>query len=68
MFKLLKSEIDDMTFSENPSIASTKKGIYIKCKDGYICILALQMEGKKAMNYNEFLAGNNLNDWSIQTP
>ena len=68
MFKLLKSEIDDITFSEKPSITSSKKGIYIKCKDGYICISALQMEGKKAMNHNEFLAGNNLTDWSIQTP
>ena len=68
MFKFLKSEIDDASFSENPIMTSNKKGIYIKCKDGYICISALQMEGKKAMNHNEFLAGNNLNDWSIQTP
>ena len=43
-------------------------GILIACKDNYIQLTKVQLEGKKAMNYKEFLAGNNLSDWRIQNP
>ncbi len=40
-------------------------GILFPCKNGFICITELQLEGKRRMTHKEFLAGNQLNDWKL---
>jgi methionyl-tRNA formyltransferase len=39
---------------------ATKKELLVKCAQGYISILELQLEGKKRMNVEDFLRGNKL--------
>ena len=40
--------------------SDSKKGLYIKTKDGIISVIELQGENAKKMNINDFLRGNNL--------
>ena len=64
-FKLFSSKIT----SEVPDSSVLKKGsdgILFPCKDYYISVSALQPEGKRRMNYKEFLAGNDLAAFNIQ--
>jgi methionyl-tRNA formyltransferase len=63
-FKLFSSSLT----KEIPNSKSLKKGsagILFPCEDYYISISELQPEGKRRMNYKEFLAGNDLNDYKI---
>jgi methionyl-tRNA formyltransferase len=63
-FKLFSSSLT----KEIPDSKSLKKGsagILFPCEDYYINISELQPEGKRRMNYKEFLAGNDLNDYSL---
>ena len=68
MFKLLESNITEIPVNKKEILTSNNHGILIACKDMYIQLTKVQLEGKKAMNYKEFLAGNNLSDWRIQNP
>jgi len=47
------------------TLQSTKEGILFPCKDGYYCVQVLQLEGKRAMDYKAFLAGNDANQYMI---
>ena len=40
-------------------------GILFPCKNGFICITEIQVEGKRRMTYKEFLAGNEIKDWEL---
>ena len=63
-FKLFSSNLT----KEVPDSKVLKKGnegILFPCDDYYINISELQPEGKRRMNYKEFLAGNNLSDYQI---
>lgn len=63
-FKLFTSKITN----EVPDSRELKKGlegILFPCNDYYISISELQPEGKRRMNYKEFLAGNDLSDYKI---
>ncbi len=44
------------------TVATTKKEIFVKCSDGCLEILSLQLSGKKRMTANEFLRGFNLDE------
>ncbi len=68
MFKLLKAEIPTVQSNLEEPIKASESGILFACNDNYICISKIQLEGKKAMNFKEFLAGNNLNDWRVYNP
>ena len=68
MFKLLESNITEIPVNKKEILTSNNQGILIACNDMYIQLTKVQLEGKKAMNYKEFLAGNNLSDWRIQNP
>ncbi len=46
-------------------LSSNKDGILIPCIDGYICVQHLQPEGKRRMNYKEFLAGNDITQFEL---
>lgn len=41
-------------------LASDKKGLFIKAKDGVISVLEIQGENAKKMNVLDFLRGNRL--------
>ena len=43
----------------------TKEGIHFPCKDGYVCVQKLQLEGKKAMDFKAFLAGNDASNYRL---
>lgn len=75
MLKIWKSEvvesIDDINgfvkkegFNNEPSevAGKTKNALYVKCKDNYLAIYELQLEGKKRMDTTSFLLGYNLED------
>ncbi|MFM7388121.1 MAG: methionyl-tRNA formyltransferase, partial [Bacteroidota bacterium] len=42
-----------------------REGIYFPCKDGYLCVQKLQLEGKKAMDFKAFLAGNDASNYRL---
>lgn len=44
---------------------ATKEGINFPCKDGYVCVQKLQLEGKKAMDFKAFLAGNDASNYRL---
>ena len=62
-FKLFTSKlIEEIPTSE--VLVKHTDGILFPCKDGFVCISELQPEGKRRMNFKEFLAGNSLEDLS----
>ena len=46
-------------------LLEANNGILFPCSDFYILVVELQMEGKRRMNYKEFLAGNSIEDFEI---
>lgn len=46
-------------------LLEVNNGILFPCSDFYILVVELQMEGKRRMNYKEFLAGNSIEDFEI---
>jgi len=63
-FKLFASKIVD-EIPATPSLLKHSDGILFPCQDGFICVSELQPEGKRRMNFKEFLAGNKLEDFSL---
>lgn len=64
-FKLFISEKTDRKTEDPKNLIQDPNGILFPCSDYYIRITELQPEGKRRMNYKEFLAGNNIKDWSL---
>ena len=63
-FKLFSSKlVDEIPKSE--ALVKHTDGILFPCEDGFVCISELQPEGKRRMNFKEFLAGNSLEDLKI---
>jgi methionyl-tRNA formyltransferase len=50
-------ECNSHTFIPGSIVSDGKLYLKIACKDGFICVLNLQLEGKKRMNTAEFLRG-----------
>ena len=46
-------------------LLEASNGILFPCSDFYILVVELQMEGKRRMNYKDFLAGNSIEDFEI---
>ena len=57
--KIFAASVDNANHSANPGTWSTdgKKWIKLACKEGYISITELQLEGKKRMPVEDFLRG-----------
>jgi methionyl-tRNA formyltransferase len=64
-FKLFDSTTTDLTITHPSELKESKEGILFPCTDQYILIQEIQPEGKRRMNFKEFLAGNKLTDWEI---
>lgn len=64
-FKLFTSKfVEEIPTSY--SLVKHPDGILFPCKDEFVCISELQPEGKRRMNFKEFLAGNSLEDLKIE--
>lgn len=59
-FKLLKSSLTGISCDSYATIKHHKEGILFPCANEYLMITELQPEGKRKMNYKEFLAGNSI--------
>jgi len=46
-------------------LSATKDGINFPCQDGYLCVQKLQLEGKKALDFKAFLAGNDPRNYRL---
>jgi methionyl-tRNA formyltransferase len=68
-FKIYESqpEIEDHALEPGTILSDGKQFIRISCKDGFINISSLQLEGKKRMGTIEFLRGFRIADFSIQS-
>ena len=66
-FKIFESQPETVKHNMNPGeiISDGKHFIKIACKDGFISIGSLQLEGKKKMNTVEFLRGFKIKDYTI---
>lgn len=64
-FKLFTSKVTTEVV-DSKSLKKEAEGILFPCNDFYISISELQLEGKRRMNFKEFLAGNSLSDYSLQ--
>jgi methionyl-tRNA formyltransferase len=66
-FKIFSSqpEIEKHSFSPGSILSDSKKYIRISCKDGFLNIINLQIEGKTRMNTTEFLKGFDITKFTI---
>ena len=64
-FKIFQTEKTNIPTKGSINLYNDKDGIYIPCKDFYIKVTELQPEGKRRMNYKEFVAGHSLNSFNI---
>jgi methionyl-tRNA formyltransferase len=66
-FKIFESrpEIEKHIFKPGQIISDAKHYLKIACKDGFISIVNLQLEGKKRMNIVEFLRGFRITDYAV---
>jgi len=59
-FKIFLSEKTEINSTGKQALYSDKDGIYIPCSDYYLKITELQPEGKRRMNFKEFIAGHDI--------
>lgn len=57
--KIFKAEIIESALMKQPGTFQTDNKTFLKfaCKDGFVSVLDVQMEGKRRMNIEEFLRG-----------
>jgi methionyl-tRNA formyltransferase len=68
MFKIFETQplFEEHTFYPGQIISDGKHLLKIACKNGFIRIIKLQIEGKKRMSTAEFLRGFNLSGYQIK--
>jgi methionyl-tRNA formyltransferase len=68
-FKIFESQpkIEKHSFKPGTIITDGKQYIRISCKDGYLSLLSLQLEGKRRMGTEEFLRGFSMADFTAGT-
>ena len=66
-FKLFKSEETNLPVLAKSIISASKEGLLFPCQDKLLLITELQPEGKRKMHFKEFLAGNTIENWQIDT-
>jgi methionyl-tRNA formyltransferase len=67
-FKIFEScpEIEEHSNEPGTIFSDGKNYLRISCKEGYLGILSLQLEGKKRMNTMEFLRGFRISNFKVQ--
>jgi methionyl-tRNA formyltransferase len=68
-FKIFESQPKIEKHAFNPGTISSdgKQYIMISCKDGYLNVISLQLEGKSRMGTEEFLRGFRVSDFNVGT-
>ncbi len=66
-FKLFCSEVIDSPVISKTLISASKEGLLFPCQDNLLLVSELQPEGKRRMYFKEFLAGNSLDNWQLET-
>jgi methionyl-tRNA formyltransferase len=66
-FKIYESQTETERHLLQPGkiVSDGKSFLKIACKDGFIRILNLQIEGKKRLTTEEFLRGFNIDEYSV---
>jgi methionyl-tRNA formyltransferase len=66
-FKIYESQPETTKHNMNPGelITDGKNFLRIACRDGFISIVSLQLEGKKKMNTVEFLRGFRIKEYKV---
>ena len=66
-FKIFASKKTNITVPKDLAkrLARNENGILFPCSDFYLLVTVFQMEGKRRMNYREFIAGNSIDDFEI---
>lgn len=59
-YKLFSTEKTGIDTINKTEIKTTKEGILFPCSDNYLLVKEIQAEGKRKMNFKDFLAGNSL--------
>lgn len=59
-FKLYSTRVTDLKADNNKQLSKDADGILFPCKDFYLRVTELQPEGKRKMNFKDFLAGNSI--------
>ena len=59
-YKLFTSEKTGINSINKKEIKTTEEGILFPCADNYLLVKEIQVEGKRKMNFKDFLAGNSL--------
>lgn len=62
-FKLFGSQVSDKKVTEVGKPVRGNDGLLFPCSDFYVVITEIQPEGKRRMNWREYLAGNRIEDW-----
>lgn len=65
--KLYKTQFNPTTTENTGELSADKHHIRVSCTDGELIILELQMEGKKRMSAKDWLVGNHISDWKIES-
>jgi len=63
--KIFKTRKTTIPITDSSTIKSDQDGILIPCEDFYIRVLELQIEGKRKMNFKDFLVGNSVLNLSL---
>ncbi len=63
--KLFSTSRTDIPVKNSVKLLSDSNGILIPCSDFYLRANEIQMEGKRKMNYKDFLAGNKISRFNL---
>ncbi len=64
--KIFNTTITDTKTKESFRMMVSDDGILFPCSDKYLLMKEIQLEGKRRMNYKDFLSGNDLSDFKIR--
>ncbi len=65
--KIFQSRIGEMNSENTSQLSATKTEIVVDCVLGQLLILEFQIEGKKRLFAKDWLVGNSINDWRIES-
>ncbi len=64
-YKIFGTFLSEETITNSRAILSSKEGLLFPCKGGYLTVTEIQAEGKRRMNFKDFLAGNSIENLVI---
>ena len=64
-YKIFCTEKTGIDSVNHIAIKATKEGLLFPCADNYLLVKEIQMEGKRKMNFKDFLAGHSIENLAI---